>query len=144
MSPSRTGPTRDVAAAYDRWAAAYDADGNPTRDLNALALRRQAFGWRGRAVLEVGCGTGLNTAWLAGRAGQVIAVDVSQGMLARARERISSAGVQFVTADVTAPWPFRGRAFDLVVANLILEHVQDLEHVFAEAWRVLQPGGQFY
>jgi ubiquinone/menaquinone biosynthesis C-methylase UbiE len=52
--------------------------------------------------------------------------------------------VQFVTADVTQPWSFQGDAFDLVIANLILEHVQDLGHVFHEACRVLQPGGRFY
>lgn len=144
MSRSRAHPQRDVEAAYDRWAAVYDADRNPTRDLNASALRQQDFDLEGRAVLEVGCGTGLNTAWLAERAGPVTGVDVSQGMLARARERISSPRVQFVTADLTAPWPFGDRAFDLVVANLVLEHVQDLDHVFGEARRVLQPGGRLY
>ena len=134
----------DVQAAYDRWAAVYDRDPNPTRDLNALALRRQRFALRGRALLEIGCGTGLNTAWLAARARRVIGVDFSQGMLARAQRRISSPNVQFVTTDVTQPWPFQEDAFGLVLATLILEHVDDLGHVFAEAWRVLQAGGHFY
>jgi ubiquinone/menaquinone biosynthesis C-methylase UbiE len=142
--PSLSAHEGDVKAAYDRWATVYDSDRNPTRDLNALALRRQGFDLRSGVVLEVGCGTGLNTAWLAERAHRVIGVDFSRGMLAGARRRISSANVRFVTADVTEPWSFQGRTFDLVLANLVLEHVQDLGHVFAEAWRVLRPGGRFY
>jgi ubiquinone/menaquinone biosynthesis C-methylase UbiE len=144
MSPSPPASAGDVRSAYDRWAAVYDTDQNPTRDLNAMALRRQPFEVRGCTVLEVGCGTGLNTAWLAHSAAHVIGVDFSPGMLARAKQRICSPNVQFIMADLTEPWVFRGDAFDLVIANLVLEHVQDLGHVFAEARRVLKPGGRFY
>lgn len=144
MSLSSSAPEGDVQAAYNRWAEVYDTDRNPTRDLNAAILRRQPFDLQGGAVLELGCGTGLNTAWLAGQARHVIGFDFSLGMMARAQQRISSPNVQFVMADVTKPWSFQGNLFHLVVANLILEHVQDLGHVFAEVWRVLQPGGRFY
>jgi ubiquinone/menaquinone biosynthesis C-methylase UbiE len=144
MNPSPIRPESDVKTAYDRWADVYDSDHNPTRDLNALALRQQGFDLQGNAVLEVGCGTGLNTAWLAERADRIVAADFSRGMLVRAQQRVSAANVRFVIADVTEPWAFQERAFDLVLANLILEHVRDLDHVFGEACRVLRPGGRLY
>src|SRR5215208_515535 len=56
--PARTGSFRnmtdpaDVARAYDRWAASYDADRNATRDLDAEVLRRAPLGVDGRDVLE--------------------------------------------------------------------------------------------
>ncbi len=66
-------------------------------------------------------------------------------MLARAHERVGAMpGVQFVQHDVCNPWPVPSRSIDVVVANLMLEHVRDLAPVFDEAHRVLRPGGQLY
>lgn len=76
--------TTAVAAAYDQWSVQYDHDRNPTRDLDALVLPRVLGGLRPRATLETGCGTGKNTAFLAGISQSVLAVDFSAGMLAKA------------------------------------------------------------
>jgi ubiquinone/menaquinone biosynthesis C-methylase UbiE len=135
-----------IAQDYDRWAASYDTDLNATRDLDAIVLRRQtALAIEGRDVLELGAGTGKNTIWLAASAKSVIALDFSPGMLARAHERVGAMpGVQFVQHDVCNPWPVPSRSIDVVVANLMLEHVRDLAPVFDEARRVLRPGGQLY
>ncbi len=130
--------------AYDRWAAQYDTDANDTRDLNAEVLRKQTFIENDDAVLELGCGTGLNTEWLAAQARHVVATDVSDEMLAWARERIDPEVVTLRTLDVTEPWPFEARRFDAVVATLVLEHMQALGPVFREARRVVQDGGTFY
>jgi ubiquinone/menaquinone biosynthesis C-methylase UbiE len=132
----------EVAAAYDRWAASYDADSNATRDLDADVVRRAPLAVAGRDVLELGCGTGKNTAWLAERARAVLAMDFSTGMLARARERVHAPHVRFVHHDVREPWPVPDAAVDVIIGNLVLEHVQDLAPVFAEAARVLRWGGQ--
>ena len=80
----------DVAAAYDRWAGQYDDAPNATRDLDAAVVRRTPLRVDGRDVLELGCGTGKNTAWLAARARQVLALDFSPGMLAAARRRLDA------------------------------------------------------
>ena len=130
--------------AYDRWAAQYDTDANDTRDLNAKVLRKQDFIESENDVLEVGCGTGLNTEWLAAQAGHVVATDVSGEMLARARERLENDSVTLQQLDVTEPWPFEARRFDAVVATLVLEHVEALGPVFREARRTLRDGGTFY
>jgi malonyl-CoA O-methyltransferase len=130
--------------AYDRWAAQYDTDANDTRDLNAEVLRKQTFIEEDDAVLELGCGTGLNTEWLTAQAGHVVATDVSDEMLARARERLIPDAVTLQTLDVTEPWPFDAGRFNVAVATLVLEHVEALGPVFREARRVLRDGGTFY
>jgi hypothetical protein len=71
------GDAAEVGRAYDRWAASYDADRNATRDLDAAVVRSVPFVLDGRDVLELGCGTGKNTPWLAGRAKTVIGLDFS-------------------------------------------------------------------
>jgi len=134
----------DPQEAYDRWAAQYDTDANDTRDLNAEVLRKQAFIEEGDFVLELGCGTGLNTEWLATQAGPIVATDVSDEMLARARERLDPEVVTLRMLDVTEPWPFEAGRFDAVVATLVLEHVENLAPVFREARRVVRDGGTFY
>ena len=133
-----------IAATYDRWAATYDADKNATRDLDAEVVRRAPIRVEGRDVLELGCGTGKNTVWLASKAKSVVAIDFSIGMIARAHERVGSTNVKFVQHDVCDPWPVPTDSVDLVIANLILEHVHDLEPVFFEAVRVLRPRGHLF
>lgn len=131
----------EIVDAYDRWSASYDADRNPTRDLDAAVLRQSNLPVDGARVLEIGCGTGKNTVWLATQALTVTAMDFSAGMLARARQRVVSDHVQFVEHDIQTPWPQASVAFDVIVGNLVLEHVEHLAPVFSEASRVLRPGG---
>lgn len=140
----KTPTSSDVAQAYDRWAASYDADKNATRDLDAVVVRRVPLVLEGRDVLELGCGTGKNTSFLAEHAKRVVAMDFSEGMIARAHERIATSNVQFVRHDVREVWPVPPASVDVVVANLILEHVHDLAVVFFEMARVLRPGGQVF
>lgn len=134
----------DVAGAYDRWAASYDADKNATRDLDAIVVRRAPLAIANRDVLELGSGTGKNTEYLALHARSVVAIDFSEAMIARAHQRIPTPNVRFLLRDVRDTWPVPPASVDAVVANLILEHVHDLAPVFFEAARVLRPGGQFF
>ena len=134
----------DVSTAYDRWAATYDRDRNLTRDLDAQVVRRHGPAIEGRDVIELGCGTGKNTEWLAASARQVTALDFSAGMLAQARARVGGSHVRFVEHDVRQPWPVRDASVDVVIGNLVLEHVDALAPVFAEAARVLRSGGTVF
>jgi ubiquinone/menaquinone biosynthesis C-methylase UbiE len=138
-------PARDsIACAYDRWSQVYDVDSNATRDLDALVLRARASEFSERDVLELGCGTGKNTEWLALYARQVLALDFSEGMLDRARVRLSDVTrVSFLLHDVRQPWPVEEASRDRIVSNLVLEHVEDLHPIFEQATRALRPGGAF-
>ena len=134
----------EVAAAYDRWATTYETDANRTRELAAAVLRQFNLELTGREAIEIGCGTGHNTAWLAERAASVIALDFSEGMLRQAQARVHSQNVRFVQHDVRSRWPLADGAADLLVAMLVLEHVERLEAIFAEAARTLRGGGEFF
>ena len=50
----------------------------------------------------------------------------------------------FAVADLTKTWPAASGSADLVVGNLVLEHIADLGFIFAEAARCLQPGDQLF
>lgn len=62
-------------------------------------------------------------------------------MLAEARRKPGADAVNFVAHDLHTPLPF-GPEFDLVVSGLVLEHLRELARFFAEARRVLKPGGR--
>lgn len=134
----------DVAAAYDVWAERYDTDPNKTRERAGEALRSGDWRLESRDVLEIGCGTGANTLWLSERARSVLGLDISQGMLKRAKDRVQSPRVRFQQADIRFPWPIPDSSADLVVAMLVLEHLDRLDHVFSEANRALRRGGELF
>lgn len=129
---------------YDQWSVRYDEVDNPTRDAEAVLLRELLGQQLFHEVLEIGCGTGKNTVWFAERATRVVGADFSEGMLAQARQKVVAPHVSFVPMDVRQPWPFANGSFDLVSFSLVLEHIEDLSHVFAEAARVLRAGGLVY
>jgi malonyl-CoA O-methyltransferase len=134
----------EISGAYDGWAEVYDTDRNRTRDLAAAVLRRASLDPTGRDVVEIGCGTGANTAWLAERAGSVLGLDFSPEMLRRAEARVRSARVRFVRHDVRSAWPAASGSADVVIAMLVLEHVEYLPPVFTESARVLRAGGELF
>jgi ubiquinone/menaquinone biosynthesis C-methylase UbiE len=141
---TRPSNNSEIAAAYNDWAETYDSNLNPTRDLAATVLRNAGLTIAGRHLVEVGCGTGRNTAWLAHQGATLIACDFSEAMLARARSRVSESHVQFLQHDIRDPWPVPGSSADLIVAMLILEHVENLPAFFAEAARVLNNAGELF
>lgn len=133
-----------VSSAYNQWSATYDHVANKTRDLSAKVLRAQNLSLNNARVIEMGCGTGLNTVWLAEHARQLTALDFSDGMLAQAKAKVTAAHVIFKQCDITQQWPVSDEAADLIVGNLVLEHIEGLSPVFAHAFRALKPGGQMF
>ncbi len=136
--------TMDTKKAYDIWASQYDTNSNRTRDLEARALRIALGNISFDRCLEIGCGTGKNTEWLITQAGQVSAVDFSDEMLAKAKEKITSDKVEFIKADITGPWTFSKELYDLISFSLVLEHIEKLEPVFGKATQSLKRGGFVY
>ena len=143
-SMTQSSEQSEIAAAYNDWAETYDIDENRTRDLAEETLRQANLKLDGRKVIEVGCGTGRNTVWLDESAAEIVGLDFSEAMLARARARVNDPRVRFLQHDARARWPLADASADVVIAMLILEHVEHVETVFAEAGRVLVPGGELF
>ena len=104
---------------------------------------RETVAGRGR-WLDLGCGHQLLPSWRAAEAerlarsvGQLVGADYCLDSL-RQHGNIN----QRVRADITS-LPFRDGAFDVVTANMVLEHVKDPAQLFQEISRVLAPGGIF-
>ena len=96
------------------------------------------------SVLELACGTGWWTQWLAQHARHVTAVDAADAMLALNRERVNAANVRYILADVFSWKP--DRQFDLVFFAFWLSHVP--RDRFASFWQLvhdsLAPNGRVF
>jgi malonyl-CoA O-methyltransferase len=134
----------DIQNAYNEWSGTYDSDENLTRDLDQRVTMELLGNLQFGSILEIGCGTGKNTVFLAKIGSIVHAVDFSQGMIDKAKEKVQADNVHFSLMDITQRWEFEDETFDLVVCNLVLEHMEDLDPVFSEAARMLQPNGYFF
>jgi SAM-dependent methyltransferase len=98
--------------------------------------------WRGRDVLEAGCGIGTDAAQFARANARYTGIDFSPTALDLARRRFEMAGLEgsFVHGPVTN-LPFPDSSFDLVYSNGVIHHVPQTERAVHEFRRVLRPGG---
>src|SRR4051812_6005256 len=129
-------------AYYDDFSARYEdsRDGNDPGGYHDLVDELEVgFVERfagGGDVLEVGCGTGLILRRIAAFARSARGVDLSPGMLAKARAR----GLDVTLASATE-LPFPDASFDVVCAFKVLAHVREIHRALAEMARVTRPGG---
>jgi 2-polyprenyl-3-methyl-5-hydroxy-6-metoxy-1,4-benzoquinol methylase len=94
-------------------------------------------------VLEMGCGTGQLSLFLAGADRRVVGADLNRPSLELARDAAARYGVrnaQFVETDLRAPGLRRG-AFDVVICSGVLHHTPDPRASFAAVARLARPGG---
>lgn len=97
----------------------------------------------GEEALDLGCGTGVHSIWLAEQGLTVTGLDESEAMLdvARAKTQAGGPSVTWVHGDA-ARLPFPDSHFDLVISVTALEFVDDRQAVLREVLRVLRPGGR--
>jgi len=90
-------------------------------------------------VADIGCGTGVLTAQLRGRAEKIIGIDQNQDQLRQARMRCPEADFRLGELENL---PLPAATVDCVLAGMVLHHVPAPELALAEMRRVLRPGGQ--
>ena len=137
-------PAKDVMEkAYARWAPIYDVLCGPVflNGRRAAASAARAVGGR---ILEIGVGTGLSFDDYDDTT-EITGIDMSEPMIARARERARTGRYPFVKElavmdahDLSYP----DASFDCVVAQFVITLVEDPERVLSECARVLRTGGQ--
>ncbi|MCH7973169.1 MAG: class I SAM-dependent methyltransferase [Bacteroidetes bacterium] len=130
--------------AYDNWAESYDIVDNPTRSLDEKVVRTLLTDLEGKDIVEAGCGTGKNSVWFAEKGKSLKAFDYSKEMLSLAKKKVLNKNAEFLLQDITLLWPFDSQICDLVSINLILEHIENIDFVFKEAFRILKPNGKLF
>lgn len=132
-----------VTKAYDRWAPVYDLVFGAVFERGRQAAIAAAERVGGR-ILEVGVGTGISLPEYS-RDCRLCGIDISEGMLRRARERVADLGLDNVEGlwvmDAEA-MSFPDASFDVVTAHLVVTTAPNPEAVLNEFARVLKPGGE--
>ena len=133
-------PEAETRAYYDEFARAYERHRHDPRGYHALlddleVGLTERYG-SGRDVLECGCGTGLLLDRMKRFARTAKGIDLSPGMLEKARER----GLDVQVGSVTA-LPFADASFDVTCSFKVLAHVPEIGKALAEMARVTRAGG---
>ncbi len=140
-------PRAAIATAYDAIAADYDRLVSDDAWIRRQIWRTYADAFLpGEVVLDLSCGTGTDSVFLAGRGVRVVAADISLGMLAQLRRKVARAGVASLvhpcvhdTAELAA---WRPAAFDGIVSAFAgVSTVADLHRFATTAAALLRPGG---
>lgn len=124
----------------------YDDPLGPVEDFFRDRFRDMA----GPSVLDIGCGAGTNTLFLARVGFRVLGFDSSPAAIKRLASHIPDRRYQFwprvIVADATKPWPYRAATMDAALDVRALENLDAKEAHFAyeQLARVLKPGGQFF
>ncbi|OGD57146.1 hypothetical protein A2V71_01795 [Candidatus Berkelbacteria bacterium RBG_13_40_8] len=132
---------------YNSWAPAYDANAqqNPVvikdhpivLDLLKSDINLNSVG------LDLGCGTGILTSKIAENVKEIIGLDLSKEMIAKAQSINKQSNVSFKIADISQRFDFPDNYFNFVISSLTLCHIDNLESVYKEIYRVLKKSGVF-
>jgi phosphoethanolamine N-methyltransferase len=125
------------------WGEGYLSPGGP----DEIRMIVEGVDLAGKAVLDLGCGTGGVTRFLAEtyRPAHVVGVDIDPGLIARASKRAADAGLSNTLTFRTVRLgrlPFPDASFDVVFSKDAMVHLEDKEALFGEIFRLLRPGGQ--
>ncbi|NMB48588.1 class I SAM-dependent methyltransferase [Candidatus Kuenenbacteria bacterium] len=92
----------------------------------------------GKKILDVGAGTGRLSLRLTEKGADVTALDISPEILKILSKK--NKNIQTIVADAES-LPLPDNSFDIVVAAFLIVHLKEPKYFFAEAYRVLKPGG---
>lgn len=134
----------DIRHSFDKAASRYDEVAVLQREVAGRLLDRlELIKLKPQRILDLGCGTGLNSQALDKRykKAQVLSLDLAEGMLNKARKHKSWFNKQrFICGDAEA-LPLADNSIELIFSSLTLQWCCDLDSVFKECFRVLKPGG---
>ncbi|HZK54305.1 MAG TPA: class I SAM-dependent methyltransferase [Desulfosporosinus sp.] len=128
-----------IAEGYDEW---YRTDIGRVADQVERELAFQFFHPSGPKILEIGCGTGQYTTELAQKGYQITAVDISENMMGKAREKITDLGYQvnWLNADITRIMNDLEQ-YHGIISMSAFEFIPNPEEILASLFEHLEPKG---
>jgi len=128
-----------IAEDYDNW---YETEIGRVADQVERDLAVQFFQPSGLELLEIGCGTGQYTTMLAEQGYHITAVDISEKMIARARDKISNLGyqVKWLNADITQIMD-QLEHYHGILSMSAFEFIPNPEEILARLFDHLEPKG---
>ena len=128
-----------IAEGYDKW---YETEIGRVADQVERELAFQFFQPIGPKILEIGCGTGQYTTTLAQQGHQITAVDISEKMMAQAREKITNLGyqVKWLNADITQTMD-QLEQYHGILSMSAFEFIPNPEEILASLFEHLEPKG---
>lgn len=139
LSAGETVTETAVEAGYTTWSDRYDEPGNPLIAVEDPVVRELIAAQPPGRALDAACGTGRHARTLVDLGHDVVGIDLSPGMLDKARAQVPEAS--FHQADLEHI-PADDKEFGLIVCGLAIGHVDDLQPSVSELARVLAPGGR--
>lgn len=127
--------------AFDRYTSAADSF---SANVERPAIETLIGDVSGKRVLDLGCGSGTHSLWLAQRGAHVVGLDLSQTMVSLAQERASELDVHadFRVADIREPLAFSEATFDVVLSSTALHYVEDIDSTMKDVARVMKPAAR--
>lgn len=159
LASAEPGTQEHVLEQFDRekWRDSMGYDAEELADVPADAINA-SFGCgdpvnlagiqEGDTVVDLGSGAGIDVILAAkrvGPTGHVIGIDMTEDMIAQAEKNIAAAGITHaeIRRGIIEDLPVDGGTVDWMISNCVINLSPEKPKVFAEAARVLKPGGQF-
>lgn len=134
----------NIRHSFDKAASRYDEVAVLQREVAGRVLERlELIKIEPQRILDLGCGTGLNSQALNKRykKAQLISLDLAPGMLHQAKKHKGwFSNQRFICGDAES-LPLQDDSVDLIFSSLTIQWCQDLDSLFKECFRVLRPGG---
>ena len=106
-------------------------------------LKKMLPDFRGKRVLDLGCGFGWHCRYAAENGAQsVLGIDISENMLQEARRRTEDPRVEYRKISLEE-YEYPENSFDAVISSLALHYVESFEDICRKVYRCLKPGGEF-
>jgi SAM-dependent methyltransferase len=134
-----------MASTTARYESVANWYGEYTKDWGREPLALLPDKLTGQRVLDLGCGNGRITPWLAERGARATGVELSIGLLEQARqaEAARPLGIRYLQGDATNTQWWDGEPFDGVLCHMALMDIDDLPGALSTVASVLVPGGWF-
>lgn len=143
LSTQRDLPDADLNEGYTTWSETYDhpseQDPDPIQALEGPVMRAFIDRLPDGPVLDLACGTGRHTAYIAKAGHEVVGIDSNAAMLEHAKGKLPD--VEFQQGDLTKI-PVDDASYQSITCGLAFGHLPELDTAVGEIARALKPGGQ--